>query len=347
MTLSLVIELLLLLLMFQFSTNLGPWINKKGLFSRTDSSDTFRDRKIPSAQKWIFSSQGQHIELGIAEMNLFLMLGAAGLSHELFGERLFPIGTVYDPFIARGLDAMNYACYQDARFMIVGTPSGVSLAPEGGAHQSIGTPLIGISQPGLLSYEPAFADELSIIMNYGFNYLQDENGGSIYLRLTTRSIEQPLRDINHELKQNVIKGGYWLRKPGPNPEIIIIYQGVVASEAVEATGLLGEKFKDVGVLGITSSDNLFHDWKNKYSSNEKNNKNSHIEDLLKIIPRDTKIVTVIDGHPMTLSWIGSVFGHKIIPLGVDKFGQTGSLNQLFSEFAIDSESICNLGFNTN
>ena len=317
------------------------------MFSRTDSSDTFRDRKIPSAQIWIFSSQGQHIELGIAEMNLFLMLGAAGLSHELFGERLFPIGTVYDPFIARGLDAMNYACYQDARFMIVGTPSGVSLAPEGGAHQSIGTPLIGISQPGLLSFEPAFADELSIIMNYGFNYLQDENGGSIYLRLTTRSIEQPLRDINHELKQNVIKGGYWLRKPGPNPEIIIIYQGVVASEAVEATALLGEKFKDVGVLGITSSDNLFHDWKNKYSSNENNNKNSHIEDLLKIIPKDTKIVTVIDGHPMTLSWIGSVFGHKIIPLGVDKFGQTGSLNQLFSEFAIDSESICNLGFNTN
>jgi pyruvate dehydrogenase E1 component len=280
-------------------------------------------------------------------MNLFLMLGAAGLSHELFGERLFPIGTVYDPFIARGLDAMNYACYQDARFMIVGTPSGVSLAPEGGAHQSIGTPLIGISQPGLLSFEPAFADELSIIMNYGFNYLQDENGGSIYLRLTTRSIEQPLRDINHELKQNVIKGGYWLRKPGPNPEIIIIYQGVVASEAVKATGLLGERFKDIGVLGITSSDNLFHDWKNKYSSNENNNKNSHIEDLLKIIPKDTKIVTVIDGHPMTLSWIGSVFGHKIIPLGVDKFGQTGSLNQLFSEFAIDSESICNLGFNTN
>ena len=159
------------------STNLGPWINKKGLFNRNESSDTFRDRKIPSAQKWIFSTSGQHIELGIAEMNLFLLLGAAGLSHELFGERLFPIGTVYDPFISRGLDAMNYACYQDARFMIVGTPSGISLAPEGGAHQSIGTPLIGISQPGLLSFEPAFADELSAIMTYGFNYLQDENGG--------------------------------------------------------------------------------------------------------------------------------------------------------------------------
>jgi pyruvate dehydrogenase E1 component len=119
-----------------------------------------------------FSPEGQHIELGIAEMNLFLLLGAAGLSHSLFGERLIPIGTVYDPFIARGLDALNYACYQDARFMIVGTPSGVTLAPEGGAHQSIGTPLIGMAQDGLASFEPAFATSLAVIMDWAFDYLQ-------------------------------------------------------------------------------------------------------------------------------------------------------------------------------
>jgi pyruvate dehydrogenase E1 component len=109
----------------------------------------FRRENIPSTAKWEFTPEGQHIELGIAEMNLFLLLGAAGLSHSLFGKRLIPIGTVYDPFVARGLDALNYACYQDARFMIVGTPSGVTLAPEGGAHQSIGSPLIGMSQDGL------------------------------------------------------------------------------------------------------------------------------------------------------------------------------------------------------
>ena len=329
------------------STNLGPWINKKGLFNRNESSDTFRDRKIPSAQKWIFSTIGQHIELGIAEMNLFLLLGAAGLSHELFGERLFPIGTVYDPFISRGLDAMNYACYQDARFMIVGTPSGISLAPEGGAHQSIGTPLIGISQPGLLSYEPAFADELSAIMNYGFNYLQDENGGSIYLRLSTRSIDQPLRNLDKNLTNDILKGGYWLKKPGPNPEIIIVYQGVMANEVIKATGYLGERFKDVGVLSITSSDNLFNEWKKKSISFNLETSKSHIEHLLEVVPRDTKIITVIDGHPMTLSWLGSVYGHKTLPLGVDRFGQTGNINDLFEEFAIDSQSISNLGFKLN
>ena len=329
------------------STNLGSWVNRKGLFSRNDGSDTFRDRKIPSAQKWIFSPKGQHIELGIAEMNLFLLLGAAGLSHELFGERLFPVGTVYDPFISRGLDAMNYACYQDARFMIIGTPSGVSLAPEGGAHQSIGTPLIGISQPGLLSYEPAFADELALIMNYGFGYMQSDDGGSIYLRLSTRAIDQPLRNINNDLQNDILSGGYWLKKPGPNPELILVYQGVTAHEVIEATGFLGDKFKDIGVLGITSSDCLFHDWKEKHSSFGKGPKNSHIEKLFINVPKSTIIITVIDGHPMTLAWLGSVFGHKTIPLGVDRFGQTGNIKELFAEFMIDSESICKLGFSSH
>ena len=329
------------------STNLGPWVNRKGLFSRNDGSDTFRDRKIPSAQKWIFSPKGQHVELGIAEMNLFLLLGAAGLSHELFGERLFPVGTVYDPFISRGLDAMNYACYQDARFMIIGTPSGVSLAPEGGAHQSIGTPLIGISQPGLLSYEPAFADELALIMNYGFGYMQSDDGGSIYLRLSTRAIDQPLRNINNDLQNDILSGGYWLKKPGPNPELILVYQGVTAHEVIEATGFLGDKFKDIGVLGITSSDCLFHDWKEKNLYYGNSSENSHIEKLFINVPKSTIIITVIDGHPMTLAWLGSVFGHKTIPLGVDRFGQTGNIKELFAEFMIDSESVCKLGFSSH
>ena len=278
-------------------------------------------------------------------MNLFIMLGSAGLSHELFNERLFPIGTVYDPFIARGLDALNYACYQDARFIIVGTPSGLSLAPEGGAHRSIRAPVIGISQPGLLSFEPAFADELSIILNYSFNYLQDENGGSVYIRLSTRSIEQPHRELTNDFKDQVLKGGYWLKEPGSNPEIILAYQGVIATEIIEATTILGEKYRDIGVLAITSSDRMLDDWKNKHISPNQNTDESHVESLLKEIPRDTKILTVIDGHQLTLSWLGSVLGHKVIPLGVDRFGQTGNIKELLTEFTIDSGNISNLGFN--
>ena len=130
------------------STNLGPWVNRRGLFAREALADTFKAERIPSTYNWAFSPNGQHIELGIAESNLFLLLSALGLSHSINGERLLPIGTVYDPFIYRGADQLNYACYQDARFMLVATPSGITLAPEGGAHQSIGTPLVGMAQDG-------------------------------------------------------------------------------------------------------------------------------------------------------------------------------------------------------
>ena len=191
------------------STNLGPWVNRRGLFSMQTQEDVFKERGLMSPQRWEMSPQGQHLELGIAEMNLFLALGAAGLSHTLFGERVIPIGTLYDPFISRGLDALNYACYQDARFILVATPSGLTLAPEGGAHQSLASPLIGMSQDGLASFEPAYVDELAAIMAWAFDYVQrsgddpdagrwprDENGGSVYLRLSTRPLQQLTRTVD-------------------------------------------------------------------------------------------------------------------------------------------------------
>ena len=337
------------------TTNLGPWVNRRKLFARTDQADTFKDEKIPSTAKWEFAPEGQHIELGIAEMNLFLLLGAAGLSHSVFGKRVIPIGTVYDPFIARGLDALNYACYQDARFMIVGTPSGVTLAPEGGAHQSIDSPLIGMSQDGLASFEPAFADELTVIMQWAFEYLQkdgaddpdertwlrDETGGSVYLRLTTNPIEQPGKRVDEDFRQGAIDGAYWLRKPGPNCEVVIAYQGAVAPEAIKAAGMIAESRRDVGVLAVTSADRLNAGWTaaQRARSRGQVTAESHIETLLGQISDHSKIVTVIDGHPATLAWLGSVFGHQTIPLGVEHFGQTGTIGDLYAHFGIDANAI--------
>ncbi|MGB3388745.1 MAG: transketolase [Pseudaminobacter sp.] len=337
------------------STNLGPWVNRRGLFARAIQADTFRDERVPSAQKWQFSPEGQHIELGIAEMNLFLLLGAAGLSHSLFGQRVLPIGTVYDPFIARGLDALNYACYQDARFMIVGTPSGVTLAPEGGAHQSIGSQLIGISQDGLASFEPAFLDELSVIMDWAFDYMQrdgegdpdertwlrDETGGSVYLRLTTRPLEQPIRRNDDHFRRGVIDGAYWLRHPGPNADVILAYQGTVAPEVIDAAGRLGEDRRDIGVLAITSADRLNAGWTAAQRARKRGHKKAagHIETLLADLPRHCAIVTATDGHPATLAWLGGVAGHRTIPLGVEHFGQTGSIADLYRHYGIDAASI--------
>jgi pyruvate dehydrogenase E1 component len=337
------------------STNLGPWVNRRGLFARETLADTFKSERIASAFHWEFSSKGQHIELGIAEMNLFILLSALGLSHSINGERLLPIGTLYDPFIARGLDALNYACYQDARFILVATPSGITLAPEGGAHQSIVEPLIGMAQDGLASFEPAFVDELAVILAFALNYVQkdgasesveqnwlrDETGGSVYVRLSTRSIEQIKRPMTEELRQSIIDGGYWLRRPGPNCQLIIAYTGAVAPEAIQAVGLLAEDRRDVGLLAVTSADRLNAGWTAAMRAREHGlvHARSHVEQLLDNVPSHCGIVTVLDGHPATLAWLGAVNGHRVRSLGVEHFGQTGTIAELYRHYGIDTNAI--------
>ena len=337
------------------TTSLGPWVNRRKLFARASRPDAFIEHRIPSTAKWEFTPKGQHIELGIAEMNLFLLLGAAGLSHSLFGKRLIPIGTVYDPFVHRGLDALNYASYQDARFIIAGTPSGVTLAPEGGAHQSVGTPLTSMAQDGLASFEPAFADELAVIMEWAFDYLQrdgegdpdertwlrDETGGSVYLRLTTKPLEQPGKRHDDAFRQGAIDGAYWLRPPGPNCEVVIAYQGAVADEAIAAAGMIGGARRDVGVLAVTSADRLNAGWTAAQRERARGNTGAvaHVERLLAALPRECALVTVIDGHPATLGWLGAVAGHRTIPHGVEHFGQTGTIGDLYRHFRIDRHAL--------
>jgi pyruvate dehydrogenase E1 component len=311
------------------STNLGGWVNQMGLFARAPQSDVFRDRKLPSVQKWIHTPQGQHIELGIAENNLFLLLAALGLAKPIFGARLLPVGTVYDPFIARGLDALNYACYQNARFLLVATPSGITLAPEGGAHQSIVTPLIGMGQPGLTMFEPAFVDELHAIMDWTFTHLQKPEGGSVYLRLSTRALEQPRRDLDPLL---ATQGAYWLRVPGEKADIAIIACGAVMPEAIEATARLGERHPRIGLLNVTSADLIHRGWLEAPGA-------SLIDRLLAPLARDAALVTVGDSHPALLSWLGAVRGHSIAPLGVTRFGQSGDIPDLYAAYGIDADAI--------
>jgi pyruvate dehydrogenase E1 component len=341
------------------STNLGPWVNRRGLFAREALADTFKSERIPSTFNWDFSPKGQHIELGIAENNLFIALSALGLSHAINGERLLPIGTLYDPFIARGLDALNYACYQDARFVLVATPSGITLSPEGGAHQSIAEPLIGMAQDGLAAFEPAFVDELAVILAFALDYIQrggakdkdgepsernwlrDETGGSVYLRLSTRPVEQIKREMTPPLRHAVVDGAYWLREPGPNCQVVVAFSGAVAPEAISAVGLMAEDRRDVGLLAVTSADRLNAGWTAACRARERGlvHARSHIERLFAGLPRHCGIVSVLDGHPATLGWLGAVSGNRVRPLGVEHFGQTGSIPELYRHYGIDANAI--------
>ena len=322
------------------TTNLGGFVNQRGLFRRSDVADIFREAKIPSAQKWAAHAAGQHIELGIAENNFFLLLASLGLAAPHFGTRLIPVGTVYDPFIARGLDALNYGCYSDARFLLIGTPSGLTLGPEGGAHQSINTPLIGMGQPGLAYFEPAYADEVALFMRWAFEHLQKPEGSSVYLRLSTRVIPQADRESNH-WEGDALKGGYWLRKPALGAEAAIAFTGAIAPEVLMAYEALLDDLPGLGLLNVTSPDLLHRDWSARKASRWSGSpaEACHAEVLLSALSPSAGLITVIDGSPGALSWLGGVKGMRVSPLGVDRFGQTGDLPDMYRTYRLDLDAI--------
>ncbi|MBV9735633.1 MAG: transketolase [Acidisphaera sp.] len=320
------------------STNLGPWVNRRGVFDRHTRNDVFRDAKLASAQRWGMSPKGQHIELGIAEQNLFLLLGAAGLQHALNGARLLPIGTVYDPFVNRGLDALIYACYQDARFLLVSTPSGLSLAPEGGQHQSTNTPLIGIAADRLAAYEPAHVDELAILLRHALAHMQAPDGSAVWLRLSTRGLMQPERPLDAAA---VIAGAHWVVPPAAGARIALAYQGPVEPEAAAAFTLLREEEPSAGLLAIVSPDRLHQGWITAQRARRGGDRDaaSQIERILAPLAPGAALVTVLDGHPAAHAWLGGVAGQRVVPLGVDRFGQSGDIPDLYREYGLDEDTI--------
>jgi pyruvate dehydrogenase E1 component len=332
------------------STNLGGWIQKTGVYSPENRPDYFDESRTPVALKWKQSTHGQHIELGISENNLFLMLGALGVSGDLFGEKLVPIGTLYDTFISRGLDALHYSIYNRAKFILVGTPSGISLSPEGGLHQSLMPPSFGIESPSLTYFEPCFARELEwILLEWVRRLMEDPDAESLYLRLSTVPQPQSLFPSGDaaELRRDVLRGGYRLidrrgmKNYAPGENVVNLFTcGAMVPAAVEASDDLAGDDLFVNVFNVTSPDLLHRGWVNAGRSRMNGRPASHhLEQLLPAEERGCPIVTALDGHPHALSFLGSVFGARTIALGVDDYGQSGSRSELYDHYQIGLKSM--------
>jgi pyruvate dehydrogenase E1 component len=331
------------------STNLGGWINKAGVWWPEDVP--VYDAMEDTALRWRAGRGGRHIELGIAEMNLVLLLGQLGLAAEDQGERLFPIGTLYDPFVMRALEGIVYGGYVGSRFVLVGTPSGISLSREGGAHQSLVTPGIGIETPGLLYAEPCFARELEWLLLDGLRALQAPEGEILYLRLTTKPVDQePFsaaleRRGEEGLRADVLAGGYRLREPDEGDDRVLIAAcGAIVPEALAAAGQLEEEEGVAAtVLALSSPDRLYRDWRESRLEPLRTARapvqTSHLERLLRDDERGLPVVTVIDGASHALSFLGSALGSRCVPLGVDRFGQAGSQPALYRAYDLSADAI--------
>lgn len=330
------------------STNLGGWINKFGVFNSQVQPDYLGEDRL---LRWQEGPQGRHIELGISEMNLFLTLHAFGLGHELHGEHLLPIGTLYDPFVCRGLDALVYALYNGARFIVVGTPAGVTLAPEGGAHQSTITASIGMELPNITYAEPCYARALDWLLCDGLKRLGTIDGDSLYLRLSTRPINQsPFEQVvaqrgRDALRADVLSGGYRLIEPAMHADVIIAATGPVVPEAIAAAEQLRSEGIEALVLDLTSPDRLYRQWRSSLrsaaSTGTKPGDHFHLSALIAEHERHLPIVTLHDAASHTLAWLGSVYGTKVVPIGVDEFGQSGTIVELYGVFDLLPEQIVN------
>ena len=329
------------------STNLSGWIIKNGVFKPGTHTEVDGEGQ-PLA--WRESPTGQHIELGISEMNLFMALGMLGLAHEHCDEQLIPIGTVYDPFICRGLDSLIYALYSGAKFIFAGTPSGITLAPEGGAHQSTVTPSLGIELPNLNSYEPCFVKEMEWMMVEALRQCCDrEMGRATYFRLTTKQVDQSrlaeakARIGEGKLHQQVLAGGYRLvdwRASAPDlPRTHLVHlvaSGAMVPDALDAAAQLQARGIPANVLNLTSPQRLYETWRN---GTGRDDSDSPFAWLLPPGERHAPIITVLDGASHALAWLGGVYGMCTYPLGVDHFGQSGDRAALYNYFGINAESI--------
>ena len=336
------------------STNLGGWINRAGVFAPADGPDLMA---VKRPLDWTLGPAGRHIELGISEMNLFMWLSQFGLTGELFGERLVPIGSVYDPFIARGLDALIYALYVRSRFILVGTPSGITLAPEGGAHQSTVTPSLGIELPGLRAYEPVFGREVVWMILEGIRgCLDPDDGFATYLRLGTRPIDQSLAgSVEARLgldgwRQAVLAGGYRLLEaatadeplPIGSPVVQIVAAGSIVPEAIDAVRTLHREEIAANLVVVTSAERLAagqHRGRLTALRTGRSDEVGHLGVLIPPAERRAPIVTVADAASHALSFVGGVFGAPVVPLGVDAFGQSGAIPDLYASSGIDAAHI--------
>jgi pyruvate dehydrogenase E1 component len=325
------------------STNLGGWINKTGVWSVHDRPDWFAD-DTERVLRWSTVRGGQHIELGIAEVNLVCLLGELGATWSRWGEPLIPIATIYDPFVSRALEPWSYGIYAGGQSILVGTPSGVTLAPEGGAHQSIITPSIGLEQPGCVAWEPAFGSDLEWCFLYAMSLIGRPGGTSAYFRLSTRPIDPALAALPEDpvlterRRRHAIAGGYRLSsRPAAEDEVTLVGVGAIMPEVLEAAGHLETHGVRTGVVCLTSPDLVFRSLQQRGRRTDAGG--SGILDLLFPPGAPAPLVTVLDGHPHTLAFLAAARGDRIRCLGVTEFGQSTNLPDAYALHGLDPASI--------
>jgi pyruvate dehydrogenase E1 component len=176
------------------STNLNPAMDGKifgaPVVMDIESELGVKDRKTPDLVPGE-EVNDRFLRFEIAEGNVMSCVGSFGRMRDQIGVPFIPLMTVYDFFVKRALDQFFYNLYWKSSFILVGTPSGVTLSPEGAQHGWKSD----IQIPQQITWEPAFCVELDWIMSDAIRrHLTYDNEGrtGVFIRGVTRGLDQKL-----------------------------------------------------------------------------------------------------------------------------------------------------------
>jgi pyruvate dehydrogenase E1 component len=330
------------------TTHLGPVIRQTGVYSPAPRADYFAFLRSRSAFAWRSEASGQFHSLGIAEGNAMLWAYAFGRRKRQAEGKvpLLTVVTVYDKFFERALNQLDYAVYSDARFVAVGVPSGTGLSRETGTHQSVFTPRIVMDLPGIVGYEPAFAEDVRAIYLWALSQLWDEAGEAVYLRLSTQPFEQP--PPQPDAAEGAVKGAYWVRRAeGADPQQNLVHifatgrkvpQALEAAERLEALGI------GASVLNVTSYERLWREWDAYRSDPSRWEDPSATYRLAELVPDaelNVPLLIVGDFAPSVCEWVPAALGrlgdHRF--LGPRSNSQAGDLESVDRYHGMSVEDI--------
>lgn len=262
------------------STNINPAMDDKiygpdqpDYESELGLRDRRRPALVPHEEAWT-----RHIRFEIAEANCMSAAGAFGKMRDHVGLPFLPIMTIYDFFIKRAYDQLYYNLYWKSGFIVVGTPAGVTLSPEGAQHSWKSD----IQMPNLITWEPFYAHEVDWILAESVRRHMtgdDEGRSGVLIRCVTKSVRQAEmmtrlkaakrfenasdEEILAATRADALEGAYYLvdwrgypdYTPGDNV-VNVFAMGAVTAEALKAADSLRAEGIYANVLCVTSGDLL-------------------------------------------------------------------------------------------
>ena len=292
------------------------------------------------------SRDGQLLEEGITEAGAISSWTAAATAYSAHDVELLPVYIYYSMFgFQRVGDLIWAAADQRARGFLLGATAGrTTLSGEGLQHQDGSSHLLAASIPNCRAYDPTFAHEVAVIMEYGMQRMLDERRDEFFY-ITVMNENYAQRSLPDGSSSDIIKGLYHLQghgsAQGQTPKVRLLGSGTILMEVIAAADILLQNY---GIASDVFSATSFTELAREAASVERANRlgvhsspqKSHVETLL---PGDEPVIAASDYVRAFPQQIAPYIQARMSVLGTDGFGRSANRQALRRFFEVDRQHI--------